>query len=210
MTITAALAYLQTIQLDINPNPIKKLDDILMFIAVPAFCMESVFSLVPAIHHRQPLHIAIAAGRVIQVFLQTSFIIDGLRRCSNDPKLRDKKPGRELVIFLTIANISLWIFHTFSVKTASTGDDRYDISPPRQYFNLIHNEKYFLILQVRVLRLHVMEHFEPCNRATRDVLSLSFVGVFSWHLGSCVWSSTTRALKTTKKTSFFKLIITYF
>lgn len=122
---TTVLAYLQTIKLDINHHPMSKLDDILLFIAIPAFFMETTFTMVPAIVNGSTLKIAIAMCQLIQVMIQTPFIIDGLRRCSNAVALRKKKPGRELVIFLTIANITLWIFYTFSVKTAYTGDERY-------------------------------------------------------------------------------------
>lgn len=122
--VATLLAYIQTVKLDINHHPISKLDDILLFIAIPAFFMDTTFSMVPAIYYNSLLKICTVAAQLLQVLIQTPFIIDGLRRCSNAPTLRKKKPGRELVIFLTIANISLWIFYTFSVKTAYVGDER--------------------------------------------------------------------------------------
>lgn len=64
-------------------------------------------------------------SQITQVLIQTPWICDALRRCSNSDELRKKKPGRELVTFLTIANVSLWIFYTFSVKNANTQDERY-------------------------------------------------------------------------------------
>lgn len=125
MIIATLFAYIQTTQLDINHHPISKLDDILLFIAIPAFFLDTTFSMVPAVVNESILKICIITAQLVQVLIQTPFIIDALRRCSNAPNLRQKKPGRELVIFLTIANVSLWIFYTFSVKTAYTGDDRY-------------------------------------------------------------------------------------
>lgn len=151
MIIATLFAYIQTTRLDINHHPISKLDDILLFIAIPAFFLDTTFSMVPAIVNDSILKICIIVAQLVQVLIQTPFIIDALRRCSNDSYLRTKKPGtenatffiglligsetmilnikflsgRELVIFLTIANVSLWIFYTFSVKTAYTGDDRY-------------------------------------------------------------------------------------
>lgn len=125
MVGATVLAYLQTTKLDINHHPMSKLDDILLFIAIPAFITDTTFTLVPAIIYNSTLKICIAICTILQVLIQTPFIIDGLRRCSNAPELRKKKPGRELVIFLTICNVSLWIFNTFSVKTAYTGDQRY-------------------------------------------------------------------------------------
>lgn len=124
MIIAVVLAYVQTIKLDVNHHPISKLDDVLLFVAIPAFFLETIFSLIPAIANGSWLNILIFVAQIIQVLIQTPFIIDGLRRCSNAPELRKKKPGRELCIFLTIANVSLWVFYTFSVKTEDVGDER--------------------------------------------------------------------------------------
>lgn len=123
--------------------PCSKLDDVLLFIAIPAFFSETIFSFVPAVYNGSILNICIITAQVkwkhfvwvrlivnsfsqiIQVMIQTPWIIDALRRCANSMELRKKKPGREVVTFLTIANVSLWIFYTFSVKNADVQDERY-------------------------------------------------------------------------------------
>lgn len=64
--------------------------------------------------------------QVLQITVQTPFIIDALRRCSNSKYLRKTKPGRELVTFLIVCNVAAWIFETFSVKNAETNDVRYE------------------------------------------------------------------------------------
>jgi hypothetical protein len=64
---------------------------------------------------------------VIQVLLQTPFIIDGLRRCSNTRQLRFAKPGRELVTFLVVCNVAMWITETFEIKSYDRRDDRYEV-----------------------------------------------------------------------------------
>lgn len=125
MVITVIAAYVQTAKLDINHHPMSKLDDILLFIAIPAFFLETIFSLIPAGYNHSWLNMAAILAQLIQILIQTPFIIDGLRRCSNAAVLRRTKPGRELVTFLIIANVSVWLFLTFSVKTAYTGDERY-------------------------------------------------------------------------------------
>lgn len=127
MTIAVICAYMQTVKLDVNHHPLSKLDDVLLFVAIPAFFLETIFSMLPAVVNGSYLNIARSLLQISQVLIQTPFIIDGLRRCSNAAELRKSKPGRELVIFLTIANVSLWVFYTFSVKTAYTGDERWDI-----------------------------------------------------------------------------------
>ncbi|CAO1338469.1 unnamed protein product [Diamesa serratosioi] len=125
LILAVILAYFQTSKLDINHHPMSKLDDVLLFIAIPAFFSETIFSLVPAIVNGSYLNIANIMAQILQVLIQTPWICDALRRCSNSQELRKRKPGRELVTFLTIANVSLWIFYTFSVKNADTKDERY-------------------------------------------------------------------------------------
>ncbi|XP_059616510.1 proton channel OtopLc-like [Phlebotomus argentipes] len=125
LIITVLMAYFQTAKLDVNTHPMSKLDDVLLFIAIPAFFLETIFSMVPAIYFGSVLNICIIIAQLIQILIQTPFIIDGMRRCSNSAVNRKNKPGRELITFLTIANVSLWIYYTFSVKTADTGDERY-------------------------------------------------------------------------------------
>lgn len=124
MLVAVVAAYFQTSQLDINHHPMSMLDDVLLFIAVPAFFLETTFSMAAAVANTSVLNMCIIMAQLAQILVQTPFIIDGLRRCSNAPALRKKKPGRELVMFLTIANVSLWIVLTFSVRTAYTGDER--------------------------------------------------------------------------------------
>lgn len=124
MILATILAYFQTSKLDINQHPISRLDDVLLFIAIPAFFSETVFTLVPAFANVSILNGFIAFAQIIQVLIQTPWIIDALRRCSNAPELRRNKPGKELVTFMTIANVSLWIYYTFSVKTGDFGDER--------------------------------------------------------------------------------------
>lgn len=47
MLVVAVLAYYQIRKLDINPHPISLLDDLLLFVCIPAFYMETCFTLVP-------------------------------------------------------------------------------------------------------------------------------------------------------------------
>ena len=53
---------------------------------------------------------------ILQVIIQSPIIVDGLRRCSNSKKARYTKPGRELVTFALILNLTLWILKTFELK----------------------------------------------------------------------------------------------
>uniref|UniRef100_A0A182N027 Otopetrin n=1 Tax=Anopheles dirus TaxID=7168 RepID=A0A182N027_9DIPT len=126
MILATIAAYYQTSRLDINPHPISRLDDVLLFIAVPAFFSETLFSMIPAFENSSILNGFIVFTQIVQVLLQTPWICDALRRCSNTAELQRRKPGKELVTFMTIANVSLWVYYTFSVKTGDFGDERYD------------------------------------------------------------------------------------
>lgn len=46
MLFAAILAFTQTIKLDINEHSISLLDDILLFVCLPPFVLETVFSLI--------------------------------------------------------------------------------------------------------------------------------------------------------------------
>lgn len=46
MLFAAIFAFTQTIKLDINEHSISLLDDILLFVCLPPFVMETVFSLI--------------------------------------------------------------------------------------------------------------------------------------------------------------------
>ena len=46
-------------------------------------------------------------------------IVDGLRRCSCSRENQRRKPGRNLLTFLLIANLAIYFWDTFEVKSYS-------------------------------------------------------------------------------------------
>ena len=46
------------------------------------------------------------------MLLQTPFLMDSLRRCSNTPEARQAKPGREYVTVLLFCNLATWLLQT--------------------------------------------------------------------------------------------------
>ncbi|XP_072941899.1 proton channel OtopLc-like [Epargyreus clarus] len=125
MLIGAFLAYNQIRKLDVNEHPMSLLDDVLLFICKPAFFMETVFTVVATVNILNVVKTVDALLMVIQVIVQTTLLIDGIRRCSNSKKLRRQKPGRELLMFLLIANVGMWLMNTFSYKSPESLDERY-------------------------------------------------------------------------------------
>ncbi|XP_046993922.1 uncharacterized protein LOC124606004 [Schistocerca americana] len=126
MTVTVLFAYWQIITLDVNEHPISLLDDLLLAVCLPAYFFYAVLSLYPSVVYSEIVFSIIILLRVLQVLIQTPFIIDGLRRCSNTRSLRQKKPGREVVTLLIVCNIALWMMQTFEIKSSGTKDHRYD------------------------------------------------------------------------------------
>lgn len=44
-------------------------------------------------------------------------IVDGLRRCSDSRQNQTLKPGRNFVMFLIVANLTIWMWETVEAKT---------------------------------------------------------------------------------------------
>ncbi|CAG9563621.1 unnamed protein product [Danaus chrysippus] len=126
LLVATVVAFSQTRKLDINEHPISLLDDILLFICLPAFFMETVFSMVATLSIVNIIRSIDVMVMVVQVVIQTALLVDGLRRCSNSRKLRRRKPAREMMMFLVIANVAVWLFNTFSYKSPDSLDERYE------------------------------------------------------------------------------------
>ncbi|KAK9710740.1 Otopetrin [Popillia japonica] len=123
--IAVVWAYTYTAKLDINTHDIPPLDDVLLYVAVPMFYLNLIFSMAAAIYFDNGLFATYLLIMTIQIVVQTTFIVDGLRRSSNCRETRLKKPGRELIVFLIITNAALWVTMTFEVS-AYLLDDRYE------------------------------------------------------------------------------------
>ncbi|KAJ8952073.1 hypothetical protein NQ318_010983 [Aromia moschata] len=126
MTIACLFGYHRITKLDVNKGHHSLLDDVLLFICIPAYFLNAIFSIIPAYIYGNVLGCITIIMEILQVLLQTSFIVDGERRSSNTKELRKKKPGREMVTFLVICNVALWIMQTFEVKSHGMQDNRYD------------------------------------------------------------------------------------
>lgn len=124
LIVSTLIAYSQTIKLDIIFDPMFNMDDVLLLVPIPAFFMDSIFTLAAAMHNRTLILICTSICRIVQVLVQTPFIIDGKRRCSKSTFLQKKKIGRGFVIFLAMANMSIWIYNSFSGKSNYMDDER--------------------------------------------------------------------------------------
>ncbi|GIY29955.1 proton channel OtopLc [Caerostris extrusa] len=110
------IAQKQLSKLDFNNHPIHFLDDVLLFVPLPFFFAHALLTIISEYQKQRSVRIIMSVLVPLQVIMQTPFIIDGLRRCSNSHVFRYKKPGREIVTFLIICNLAMWIINTFESK----------------------------------------------------------------------------------------------
>ncbi|OWA53128.1 hypothetical protein BV898_17561 [Hypsibius exemplaris] len=119
--VVTVFAFRKTSTLNLNHGAMKHtLDDFLLFVALPCFFIFSFFSIIAGIAASNPLSIIVNTASMVQVILQTTFIFDGLRRCSNNRELQRRKPGREMITFLAVCNVAMWTFSTFEIKRSET------------------------------------------------------------------------------------------
>ena len=105
---------------------VSSVDDILLLICIPCILLFAFFSMVPSVINGDILFVTVYIFQVIQTVFQTALIGDGLRRCSNSSSLQQKKPGRELVTFLVVANVAMWLLETFEIKSEAGNSDKYE------------------------------------------------------------------------------------
>ncbi|XP_045624469.1 proton channel OtopLc isoform X3 [Procambarus clarkii] len=117
MLITAFIAYNSIRILDIIKDKLSSVDDILLYVSLPCIFLYAFLSMVPAIKNGEVLLATVSIIQVCQVILQTALICDGLRRCSNSQRLQNKKPGREFLTYLVVANVAMWLLQTFEIKS---------------------------------------------------------------------------------------------
>ncbi|XP_071537883.1 proton channel OtopLc-like isoform X2 [Panulirus ornatus] len=126
MLITAAIAYNSLRILDVIRHAMSSVDDILLYVCLPCIFLYAFLSMVPAIKNGEVLFATVSILQVSQVILQTALICDGLRRCSNAQSLQHKKPGREVVTYLVVTNVAMWLLQTFEIKSEEGNSILYD------------------------------------------------------------------------------------
>ena len=126
---TSAYCYYIVACLEVNPHPISLLDDMLLFFCLPAFFFYGIVSMVPLIVNTlegtsQPDAIIASLLFIIQPLVQTPMIVDGLRRCTNDPEVMKKMPGRNVITFLIVGNLATYLMETMLFKNTDSQKDK--------------------------------------------------------------------------------------
>ena len=126
MGVAGVFTYLSIRHLDVIKSHISNVDDILLAICIPFILLFALFSMVPSIANGDGLFVTVYIFQILQTILQTALIGDGLRRCANSFSMQQRKPGRELVTFLLVANVAMWLLETFEIKTDASNDEKYE------------------------------------------------------------------------------------
>ena len=106
------------------PSDEGSFDTGLLVIALFGLCSFNTFLIVSSVANLAEygllsiLSLGASALAFLQAAVQTVFILDGLRRSADHDDHVTNKPGRTLVTFLLLCNLSLWVVNTFEVKKA--------------------------------------------------------------------------------------------
>jgi hypothetical protein len=101
-----------------------QLDMVLLVISFFGICFFNIFLSISAISHVVPFDLlatltaSTTLMSLIQATLQVVFVMDALHRCADCHQHIDAKPGRAIVTFLLLCNLSLTVVSTFEVKKA--------------------------------------------------------------------------------------------
>lgn len=126
MLVAGFFAYNSIRLLDMIKHGISAVDDILLYVCLPCIFFYAFFIMVPSITDGNYLSVCVSILQVSQVILQTALMSDGLRRCSNSQTLQHKKPGREVITYLVVANVAMWLLQTFEIKSSEGNELLYN------------------------------------------------------------------------------------
>lgn len=115
--IAATIALIQMRVLPFQQHLEEELDTMLLFIAQFGVFTYAIFSIIATKMNFSSASNALLFVRnlatLLQTCVQTMLILDGTRRYSRERQHR--MPGRQLITFLVMMNLSLWLLNTFEV-----------------------------------------------------------------------------------------------
>ncbi len=120
------IGFFRIQQLKFAPTEEGSFDTGLLVTALFGLCTFNTFLIVSSVANLERygllaiLSLGASSLAFIQASIQTVFILDGLRRCAEHDNHVNRKPGRTLVTFLLLCNLSLWVVNTFEVKKAES------------------------------------------------------------------------------------------
>lgn len=88
-----------------------ELDNILLIVAQSGSLIFNVFTLISGHFKAEKLVLILALSKVVQLLLQTLFILDASCRVASTVEQARRKPGREVVTFLLVSNLAMWLMN---------------------------------------------------------------------------------------------------
>ncbi|CAL8079637.1 unnamed protein product [Orchesella dallaii] len=100
-----------------------ELDNILLIVAQTGSFIYNVFTIIGGhftLKKSTPLVLATALASLVQLLIQTLFILDASKRSASTSEQTRRKPGREVVTFLLVTNLAMWAINTLEKSRADS------------------------------------------------------------------------------------------
>ncbi|CAH0561215.1 unnamed protein product [Brassicogethes aeneus] len=115
------IGFFRVQQLKFKTEEQSDLNDILLRVSAFGLFLYAIFSVIAGhlnAFTKEPNLLVMVTGAlsVLQVVLQLLFIADVSRRRVHLPEHDRSKPGRQVVTFLLICNVTMWIIYTFETQ----------------------------------------------------------------------------------------------
>lgn len=115
LRITNFLQILQMRELRYIRSRNLELDNILLIVAQTGSFIYNVFTIIGGhftMKNNTALVLVTALSSLIQLLVQTLFILDSSKRSAATSEQARRKPGREVVTFLLVTNLAMWAIST--------------------------------------------------------------------------------------------------
>lgn len=122
-TIATIVGMVQVRHLKYDSYRSFQLDDILLVGAQTGLFLYSTFTVIGGhftLRRDTILVLITALASIVQTACQTMFILDASRRNAATPEHIRRKPGREIVTFLLVANLAMWAISTLEKSRAES------------------------------------------------------------------------------------------
>ncbi|XP_065333011.1 proton channel OtopLc-like isoform X1 [Cloeon dipterum] len=122
-TVATLLGMLQVRELRYDGSRNLELDNILLIAAQTGMFIYSTFTVIGGhftMEKNNALLLITAVASLTQTICQTMFILDASRRSCTTARQIRRKPGRQLVTFLLVANLAMWAVNTLEKSRAES------------------------------------------------------------------------------------------
>lgn len=122
-TLATIFGMWQVRQLKFDGSRNLQLDNILLIGAQTGMYIYSMFTIIGGqftIEKNTILVLITALASLLQTTFQTIFVLDASRRSCVTPEQIRRKPGREIVTFLLVTNLAMWLINTLEKSRADS------------------------------------------------------------------------------------------